>query len=160
MYRGLQIANFKKLTGIRELVKIRILLEIEAVVCVALFLMAPGAEAFFNLDSKDEGSAICRLVGKVTSSVRSSRGKAKGFKGVSDKIKIQFDADNSKKCERMIRSYCRENILKLRDKPNGLNGVFIPAYSRENDTREKSAKGEPIPSHKYEVTESCQIIVQ
>lgn len=146
MFRGLQTANSQ------YLLKAGILLFF--VVCAA----ETRASSFFNFNAGKEGAAVCRLVGKVRPLVPSS--ESSGFGSLKNKIKMRFDADDPQKCQTMIRVYCEEHIKRARDVPDGLRGYFIPAYDPKDDKRKRNDKGEVLPTHKYEVTEGCKIIVE
>lgn len=105
-----------------------------------------------------EGDPVCRLIGKIRPLVPSSSGK--GFRGLQNKIKIRFDAKDPQKCQKMIYVYCRENIIRRRDVPDGLTGYFVPGYDPKKEKPKLDKTGAPIPSHKYEISETCQIVVE
>jgi hypothetical protein len=52
---------------------------------------------------------------------------------VSDMIRLHFDADNKKKCELMMKSYCQYNVREKDYSPLRLKGTFKPDVDKEKE---------------------------
>jgi hypothetical protein len=86
---------------------------------------------------------LCLLPGLLMSSLASASGEAKcnmtGYlvpltdtdskRKLSDSIRMRFDADNQKKCELMLTSYCSNNVRGKDYSPVNLKAIFVPGDS-------------------------------
>jgi hypothetical protein len=74
------------------------------------------------LASTAQGATQCFLYGSITDTTFS--GLAKGKSAVSNMIRLHMDANTVDYCQKMISSYCRNNILDKGDVPSKLNAYF------------------------------------
>ena len=63
---------------------------------------------------------------------------------MSDRIRLRFDAADDAKCERMIKAYCKSNLLDKNLRPKDLKAYFKPDTDKNYKVN-------------FDVNESCQI---
>jgi len=108
----------------------------------------------FDFSVKGGTKAKCVLRGYVRS-LNPEPGK-KGFHTLANRIKLSFDANDHKKCELFIKSYCRYNIIGRNDVPVKLKGYFKKNKNEEPSRIITAAK----PEYKYSLTENCKLIIE
>jgi hypothetical protein len=106
-----------------------------------LFLPLAAIAAKKSAPIKPKGEPRCFLHGIA---VNADTSKKNQYGALQDIIRLNFDAKTSQKCERMIRSYCKVQLLGKDQKIKTLSGYFRDA-------------GEKNPRVHYEIDGQCEI---
>lgn len=107
-----------------------------------LLLFLPlAASAANKIIVKPKGEPRCFLHGVA---VNADKSKKNTYGALQDIIRLNFDAKNSQKCEKMIRSYCKNQLLGKDQRIKTLTGYFRDA-------------GAKTPRVHYEIDGQCEI---
>ena len=119
-------------------------------VILAVFALPALAQAFDFGFGNSSSNSKCFLSGTIRP--LNAADSKMGFQSLENRIRMNFDANDPQTCERYIKSYCQNNIIGRGDVPMKLSGYFRPA-------REIASEADKKPTHTYEVTENCKLII-
>lgn len=88
-----------------------------------------------------KSSPRCFLYGVAKSADTSKKNK---FGALQDILRMDFEANNATKCEKMISSYCRNNLLAKGQEITKLDAYFRPSPSKH-------------PIVRFEISPQCAV---